>query len=111
MAATLAAIDVPTPPSKLGILYNLVKKIVLESMIFCRSDDDSNSRTSLPGSRNGTPEPNKIFRDKKEAMEAFKEFLKEKVRTEFLNNLGAIALINTYIRKSQVMPLGISVSV
>jgi len=44
-------------------------------------DDDSNSHSSLPGSRTGTPEPNKIFRDKREAMEAFKEFLKEKVRS------------------------------
>jgi hypothetical protein len=33
MAATLAAIDVPTPPSKLGMFYILLKKIVLESMI------------------------------------------------------------------------------
>ncbi|XP_059477896.1 pre-mRNA-processing factor 40 homolog A [Neocloeon triangulifer] len=58
MAATLAAIEVPTPTTK--------------------NDEDSNSHTSLPSSRTGTPEPNKIFRDKKEAMEAFKEFLKEK---------------------------------
>jgi hypothetical protein len=65
----------------------------------------------LPGSRNGTPEPNKIFRDKKEAMEAFKEFLKEKVGIEFSNNPRATSLTNTSIRKSQVMPLGISVSV
>ncbi|XP_065341931.1 pre-mRNA-processing factor 40 homolog A isoform X2 [Cloeon dipterum] len=58
MAATLAAIEVPTPPTK--------------------NDDDSNSHNSLPSSRTGTPEPNKVFRDKKEAMEAFKEFLKDK---------------------------------
>lgn len=48
------------------------------------SDEDSTS--SLPGlkttseSRTSTPEPNKfVFKDKKEAIEAFKELLKERV--------------------------------
>lgn len=31
-------------------------------------------------SRNSTPEPKTAFKDKKEALEAFKELLKEKVR-------------------------------
>ncbi|KAG5886292.1 Pre-mRNA-processing factor 40-like protein A [Gonioctena quinquepunctata] len=61
MAATLASISLPVPPSK--------------------QDEDSNmSNHSDPGtkeSRNSTPEP-KIFKDKKEAMEAFKELLKDK---------------------------------
>ncbi|KAJ8982596.1 hypothetical protein NQ317_005068 [Molorchus minor] len=60
MAATLAAISIPTPPPKL--------------------DEDSNLSThsdTAKESRNSTPEP-KVFKDKKEAMEAFKELLKEK---------------------------------
>ncbi|XP_023018687.1 pre-mRNA processing factor 40 isoform X2 [Leptinotarsa decemlineata] len=65
MAATLASISLPVPPSKQVII----------------SDEDSNMSThSDPGtkeSRNSTPEP-KIFKDKKEAMEAFKELLKDK---------------------------------
>jgi hypothetical protein len=85
MAATLAAIDVPTPPSKLGSVFLFL--LIIMQLMTCYSDDDSNSRTSLPGSRNGTPEPNKIFRDKKEAMEAFKEFLKEKVRMKIFKNV------------------------
>ncbi|KAG8258733.1 PRP40 pre-mRNA processing factor 40 [Homalodisca vitripennis] len=63
VAATLAAISIPTPPVKM--------------------DEDSTS--SLPGlksnpdSRTSTPEPNKlVFKDKKEAIEAFKELLKER---------------------------------
>jgi hypothetical protein len=53
---------------------------IIFNLIYFTSDEDSNSHSSMPGSRTGTPEPNKAFRDKKEAMEAFKEFLKEKVR-------------------------------
>ncbi|XP_017777261.1 PREDICTED: pre-mRNA-processing factor 40 homolog A [Nicrophorus vespilloides] len=58
MAATLAAISIPTPPPK--------------------ADEDSNLSThSEPKeSRNSTPEP-RVFKDKKEAVEAFKEILKE----------------------------------
>lgn len=45
------------------------------------SDEDSGSnKGSAPGSRTSTPEPRSFYRDKKEAMEAFKEFLKEKVK-------------------------------
>ncbi|XP_015597568.1 pre-mRNA-processing factor 40 homolog A isoform X2 [Cephus cinctus] len=59
MAATLAAINIPTPPSK--------------------PDDDSNSaKGSANGSRTSTPEPKMQFKDKKEAIEAFKELLKER---------------------------------
>ncbi|XP_012268534.2 pre-mRNA-processing factor 40 homolog A [Athalia rosae] len=59
MAATLAAINIPTPPSK--------------------PDDDSNStKGSANGSRNSTPEPKVQYKDKKEAIEAFKELLKER---------------------------------
>lgn len=59
MAATLAAINIPTPPSK--------------------PDEDSNSaKGSANGSRTSTPEPKMQFKDKKEAIEAFKELLKER---------------------------------
>jgi pre-mRNA-processing factor 40 len=59
MAATLAAINLPTPPSK--------------------PDEDSNSaKGSASGSRNSTPEPKMQFKDKKEAIEAFKELLRER---------------------------------
>lgn len=59
MAATLAAINLPTPPAK--------------------QDEDSNSaKGSAGGSRNSTPEPKMQFKDKKEAIEAFKELLRER---------------------------------
>lgn len=59
MAATLAAINLPTPPAK--------------------PDEDSNSaKESAGGSRNSTPEPKMQFKDKKEAIEAFKELLRER---------------------------------
>jgi len=56
MAATLAAITVPSP------------------------QNDSMDVKESPGSdsRNSTPEPRAIFKDKKEALEAFKELLREK---------------------------------
>lgn len=59
MAATLAAIALPTPPPK--------------------PDDDSNASThgDAKETKNAAPEP-KQFANKKEAMEAFKELLKEK---------------------------------
>lgn len=59
MAATLAAINIPTPPTK--------------------PDDDSNSAMgSANDSRTSTPEPKMQFKDKKEAIEAFKELLRER---------------------------------
>nr|CAD7403926.1 unnamed protein product [Timema poppensis] len=60
MAATLAAISIPTPPPT-------------------KQDDDSGSnKDSAPGSRNSTPEPKLFFKDKKEAIEAFKDLLRER---------------------------------
>ncbi|XP_063235647.1 pre-mRNA-processing factor 40 homolog A isoform X2 [Bacillus rossius redtenbacheri] len=59
MAATLAAISIPTPPTK-------------------QDDDSGSNRDSAPGSRNSTPEPKLLFKDKKEAVEAFKELLRER---------------------------------
>lgn len=60
MAATLAAISLPTPPPK--------------------ADEDSNqsapAETNKKESKTSTPEP-VVFKDKKEAMEAFKELLKD----------------------------------
>lgn len=59
MAATLAAINIPTPPAK--------------------PDEDSNSaKGSANDSRTSTPEPKMQFKDKKEAIEAFKELLRER---------------------------------
>ncbi|RLU23079.1 hypothetical protein DMN91_005357 [Ooceraea biroi] len=59
MAATLAAINIPTPPAK--------------------PDEDSNSaKGSTNDSRTSTPEPKMQFKDKKEAIEAFKELLRER---------------------------------
>lgn len=59
MAATLAAINIPTPPTK--------------------PDEDSNSAMgSANDSRTSTPEPKMQFKDKKEAIEAFKELLRER---------------------------------
>ncbi|XP_032682663.1 pre-mRNA-processing factor 40 homolog A isoform X1 [Odontomachus brunneus] len=59
MAATLAAINIPTPPAK--------------------PDEDSNSaKGSANDSRTSTPEPKMQFKDKKEAVEAFKELLRER---------------------------------
>ncbi|XP_020294211.1 pre-mRNA-processing factor 40 homolog A isoform X1 [Pseudomyrmex gracilis] len=59
MAATLAAINIPPPPTK--------------------TDEDSNSAMgSANDSRTSTPEPKLQFKDKKEAVEAFKELLREK---------------------------------
>ncbi|CAH0771100.1 unnamed protein product [Bemisia tabaci] len=55
MAATLAAISAPSS----------------------LKDEDSNPG-SASASRNGTPEPKLVFKDKKEAIEAFKDLLKEK---------------------------------
>ncbi|CAH0549559.1 unnamed protein product [Brassicogethes aeneus] len=61
MAATLASIALPTPPPKI--------------------DEDSNQsghgESKAKESRNSTPEP-RTFANKKEAMEAFKDLLKEK---------------------------------
>ena len=57
MAATLAAMDIPTPP-------------VAEA-----SDSPAEAASR---STSGTPEPRRVFKDKREAIEAFKELLREK---------------------------------
>ncbi|XP_066251953.1 pre-mRNA-processing factor 40 homolog A isoform X2 [Euwallacea similis] len=59
MAATLAAISIPTPPSKPDDESNLTNH-----------SDKKDSKVALPEL--------KVYTDKKEAMEAFKELLKEK---------------------------------
>lgn len=79
MAATLAAITVPSPQNGINkysllILLNAITSI---SMQFIDSMDVKESPGS--DSRNSTPEPRAIFKDKKEALEAFKELLREKV--------------------------------
>ncbi|KAL1123097.1 hypothetical protein AAG570_002185 [Ranatra chinensis] len=58
MAATLAAIEVATPPPK--------------------NDEDSNSNASFPGNLRQEAPDSKIYKDKKELAEAFKNLLKEK---------------------------------
>lgn len=58
MAATLAAISLPTPPSK--------------------TDDDLMPSEPPKEPPVAPPKPVKVFKDKKEAMEAFKELLKSK---------------------------------
>lgn len=71
MAATLAAINLPTPPPK----NSETKK---NHAILVDEDSNLSTHSVQPPteSRTSTPEP-KIFKDKKEAMEAFKELLKE----------------------------------
>ena len=78
MAATLAAISVPSPLNGIISFYlsewstKLIPIIVIEDSMDAKPSPSSDSRTS-------TPEPRAVFKDKKEALEAFKELLKEKV--------------------------------
>jgi hypothetical protein len=61
-----------------------------------------------PGSdsRNSTPEPKAIFKDKKEAIEAFKELLREKVRP-FLHYVPvSLNDFNFLLERSQHRQLG-----
>lgn len=46
------------------------------------SGDGSSKKGSAPASRNGTPEPKVVFKDKKEAIEAVKDLLRDHVRLE-----------------------------
>lgn len=86
MAATLAAINIPTPPS--------------------RPDEDSNStKESANGSRTSTPEPKMQFKDKKEAIEAFKELLKERDVPSNVTWEQAVKLIQTDSRYPQMKKL------
>ncbi|KAK6626815.1 hypothetical protein RUM44_009292 [Polyplax serrata] len=59
MAATLAAINIPSTP---------------------KPEEDNNQSTpkETTTSRNSTPEPKLVFKDKKEAIEAFKDLLRER---------------------------------
>ncbi|CAH1185423.1 unnamed protein product [Phyllotreta striolata] len=65
MAATLAAISLPNPPTK------------QEDLILHEDSNHSIPGDALKETHNSTPEP-KVFKDKKEAMEAFKDLLKDK---------------------------------
>lgn len=80
MAATLAAISIPTPPPKQGF-FTLSFLLLADSYMIFISDEESNmsnhSEPTNKDSRTSTPEP-KVFKDKKEATEAFKELLKDK---------------------------------
>jgi len=60
MAATLAAMDIPTPPVAGG-------------------DSHDSPAETASRSASGTPEPRRVFKDKREAIEAFKELLREKL--------------------------------
>lgn len=49
-------------------------------MCFFLEDENSlSAKESESGSRTSTPEPKMVFKDKKEAIEAFKELLRERV--------------------------------
>ncbi|KAK0175703.1 hypothetical protein PV327_009432 [Microctonus hyperodae] len=86
MAATLAAINIPTPPLK--------------------PDDDSNSaKGSANGSRTSTPEPKMQFKDKKEAIEAFKELLKERDVPSNATWEQAVKMIQNDLRYPQMKKL------
>ncbi|KDR11070.1 pre-mRNA-processing factor 40 homolog B isoform X1 [Zootermopsis nevadensis] len=77
MAATLAAISIPTPPSKTA------------------DEDSSSNKDSAPGSRTSTPEPKLIFKDKKEAIEAFKDLLRERDVPSNVSWEAAVKLISS----------------
>lgn len=47
---------------------------------FTADEDSGSNKDSAPGSRTSTPEPKLVFKDKKEAIEAFKDLLRERVR-------------------------------
>lgn len=65
MEATLAAMDIPPPPSPAPPAGD--------------ASGTASPAGEPPGrSASGTPEPRTVFRDKKEAIEAFKELLREK---------------------------------
>lgn len=59
MAATLAAINIDTPTKP-------------------EDENSLSAKESESGSRTSTPEPKMVFKDKKEAIEAFKELLRER---------------------------------
>ncbi|XP_008557971.1 pre-mRNA-processing factor 40 homolog A isoform X1 [Microplitis demolitor] len=88
IAATLAAINIPTPPNTTATSTNSTTATTSTPAItkLVAADEDSNNSAkgsangaaSGAGSRTSTPEPKLQFKDKKEAIEAFKELLKER---------------------------------
>ena len=50
--------------------------------MFTADEDSGSNKDSAPGSRTSTPEPKLVFKDKKEAIEAFKDLLRERVSDE-----------------------------
>ncbi|KAH0546997.1 pre-mRNA-processing factor 40 homolog A [Cotesia glomerata] len=87
--ATLAAIDIPTPPNTISTTTanstTAATTSIAPSSKLVAADEDSNNSAkgsangaSGAGSRTSTPEPKLQFKDKKEAIEAFKELLKER---------------------------------
>jgi len=61
------------------ILYK-VQFFSLENVFLAADEDSGSNKDSAPGSRTSTPEPKLVFKDKKEAIEAFKDLLRERVR-------------------------------
>ncbi|KAF0288824.1 Pre-mRNA-processing factor 40 B [Amphibalanus amphitrite] len=59
MAATLAAMDIPAPPA-------------------AAAETSESPAEAASRSTSGTPEPRRVFKDKREAIEAFKDLLREK---------------------------------
>lgn len=79
MAATLAAISVPSPLNGTFCLLTLFVRNVTQMPSFTEDSTDAKPSPSSD-SRTSTPEPKAVFKDKKEALEAFKDLLKEKVK-------------------------------
>jgi hypothetical protein len=68
-----------------GYFINIVNYVNIQiiSIVylgFTADEDSSSNKDSAPGSRTSTPEPKLVFKDKKEAIEAFKDLLRERVR-------------------------------
>ncbi|KAI4454695.1 pre-mrna-processing protein prp40 [Holotrichia oblita] len=78
MAATLAAISLPVPPPKVGKSFKFNFLLKLIDLLIADEDSNLSTHSEPPpkDSRNSTPEP-KVFKDKKEAIEAFKELLRD----------------------------------
>lgn len=57
----------------------MLLKLIIMFFIVLVDEDSNSNKGSAPGSRNSTPEPKLVFKDKKEAIEAFKEMLRERV--------------------------------
>jgi hypothetical protein len=82
MAATLAAIDVPAPAlPALPVSENRVPEPEEKPEAPGESSSSDSSEDESPAKE----VPNVVFKDKKEAIEAFKELLKEKVNIDFFD--------------------------